>query len=309
MIERIPITSREQWLNLRRADISASQVGALFGLHPYLTAFGLNAEKSGVEMVGPDSEASVIRRGNALEQVVADEVKRQRPEWDIAKATFYVRDTEARIGATPDFIVNSGGRRGILQVKTVGSSKFRREWRNGSDEIAPPFWITLQNATECMLDAEFGAIAALVIGEYQFDTHVILIERRRSAEDRIRRAVSAFWQAHDAGVEPEADYGRDGDLIDLLYPEATPGKIVDLRANNKISSLLERHELEATLLKEAEARKDAVDAEIRHLMGDAEFAIVDGWRLSNKTIKQKESIRPATQFRRLRASRGEPRKR
>jgi predicted phage-related endonuclease len=303
MITRIPITSRDQWLGLRRADVSASQVAALFGLHPYLTVFGLNAEKSGVEMPAPDSEASVIRRGNALEQVVADEVKRQRPDWDIVKATFYVRDTEARIGATPDFIVSSGGRRGVLQVKTVGSSKFRREWRNGSDEIAPPFWIMLQNATECMLDAEFGAIAALVIGEYQFDTHVVLIERRRSAEDRIRRAVRAFWRAHDAGIEPQADYGRDGDFIALLYPTATPGKIVDLRTNDRISRLLERHELEAILLKEAKARKDAVDAEIRHLMADAEFGIVDGWKLSLKTTCRAETTQPATQFRTLRATR------
>src|SRR5580765_3495221 len=101
MIERIPIASREEWLGLRKQDVTASAVGALFGVHPWQTIAGLHAEKCGMEMPAPDPESAVIRRGNALENVVAAEVAKERPEWQIRKNDLYLRDPRARLGATP----------------------------------------------------------------------------------------------------------------------------------------------------------------------------------------------------------------
>ena len=109
-VDRIPITSREQWLELRKANVTASTVGALFGVHPWQTIAGLHAEKCGMELPGPDPESAVIRRGNALETVVAAEVAKQQPEWRIRKNDLYLRDVHARIGATPDFWINGDPR-------------------------------------------------------------------------------------------------------------------------------------------------------------------------------------------------------
>ena len=51
MIEQLAIESREQWLAMRRQDITASTAGALLGLHPYVTAYSLWAEKTGLVSV------------------------------------------------------------------------------------------------------------------------------------------------------------------------------------------------------------------------------------------------------------------
>jgi predicted phage-related endonuclease len=48
-VERREILDRQEWLNWRKPFITASQVPALFGAHPYLSALKLYLEKSGVE--------------------------------------------------------------------------------------------------------------------------------------------------------------------------------------------------------------------------------------------------------------------
>lgn len=44
MIDRIQIENREQWLALRRQDVTASVVAATMGLHPYVSKLALFKE-------------------------------------------------------------------------------------------------------------------------------------------------------------------------------------------------------------------------------------------------------------------------
>jgi predicted phage-related endonuclease len=305
-VERIPIVDREQWLALRRHDVTASTVGCLFPevQHPYQTIAGLHAEKLGLEMPGPDPESAIIRRGTALEPVVAGEVGRLLPGWSISKCQHYLRDTERRIGATPDFdIIDNHGHRGVLQTKTVGSYAFKRQWGE-ADNPTPPFWITLQVVAEMMLaSADFGLIGVLVIGDFAFDTHIIEVDRNSAAEGKIYRAVERFWAAMDAGECPELDYERDTDLVKLLYPQEVEGKTVDLRSDNHILELLDEREAAIDAASAAEKAKERINNEIRAKMGDAESAIVNGWKVTLKTTHQKEQVRKATSYRVLRATR------
>ena len=57
-IERWAITSEAEWLEWRRNDVTASVVGALFGLHPYETVFGLYARATGAPGIHPRLKAS-----------------------------------------------------------------------------------------------------------------------------------------------------------------------------------------------------------------------------------------------------------
>lgn len=303
-IERIPITSREQWLELRKRDVTASTIGALFGVHPWQTIAGLHAEKCGLDLPGPDPESSVIRRGNALEPVVATEAAKLRPEWRIVKCTEYLRDAHTRIGATPDFWIEGDPRGlGVLQTKTVNSWDFRKKW-DGEDEPVPPMWVLLQVATEAMLsDAAFAAVGVLVVGDFNWGCHVVEVPRHKSTEHKIRVAVYSFWAALDAGHVPEINYERDGDLVKLMYPREVEGKVVDLRGDNRIVELCEIRERNAALIKAAETAKKAAEIEMRTKLGDAEIAIVNGWKVSLKTTHRPEIVQPAIDFRVLRTTR------
>ena len=305
-VERIPIVDREQWLKLRKQDVTASMVGAIFGVHPFCTLGALHAEKMGLEMPGPNPESAVIRRGNVLEAVVAAEVAKLRPEWRITKATEYLRDPHARLGATPDFWIEGDPRGlGVLQTKTIGSYGFKKYWAGDyGDEPTAPLAIVLQNAVEMMLaDAAFGAIGVLVIGDYQFDCLVIEVPRHKWAEHKIRVAVHSFWQALEAGQVPTIDYERDGDLVRLMYPREVEGKVVDLRGDNRIVELCEIRARNAEMIAIAEKAKKAAETEMRTKLGDAEIAMVQGWKVSLKTTHRPEVVQKAVDFRVLRTSR------
>lgn len=302
-VVRIPIVDREQWLEVRKQDVTASVVAALFGLHPYQTIAGLHADKHGFPVDRVDPEADVVRRGLALEQVVADEVVRLRPEWKVERANVYLRDPRLRLGATPDFfILNDPRGRGILQTKTIGAGKFKRDF--GDDGLTPPFWMTAQCLTEMNLDgAAFGAIGVLVIGEFTFKCHVFEVPRHLPAERKIRAAVAEFWVTSAAGEVPRIDYERDAALLDVLFPTARPGSVVDLRTDNRIAELLTQRERLSLELKSNKADLEAIDTEIREKLGDAEAALVQGWRVTLKTIRRRAYEVKASVFRQLRTVR------
>jgi predicted phage-related endonuclease len=301
-IERIPIVSEEQWLELRRADVTASLIAALWGLHPHVTIGQLHVMKSGIDLPGPDPESAVIRRGNDLEPTIASMIARDHPQWRIRKAHEYYRDPAKRIGATPDYYASDPERagRGILQIKTTGASAFKRHWLEGN----PPTWIALQIATEMMLTkATWGAIAALVVSEFVWELHTFFVDRHPAAEQRIIDRVAEFWKAVDAGEQPSIDFERDGALIDLLYPREVPGKQIDLTGDNRIGELLEQRENVREAIRIAERLCETYENEIKSKIGDAESALVHGWHVTFKNVSKKEYTVRASSYRQLRCKR------
>jgi predicted phage-related endonuclease len=283
-IERKPITDRNEWLAWRREDVTASVIGALFGAHPYTTALRIYAEKRGVEF--PDEDNKVMRRGRWLEPAVAKAVEELRPEWKLEAPNCYLRDPDIRLGCTPDFFIHDPARGlGVLQAKTVAPSVYAKEWLGGT-EI--PFWIVLQTLTECMLaDAAFGAVAALLVDAHAMDCVILEVPRHAESEAKIIAAVSSFWLCVATGQEPDPDFARDADVVKLLTPRETPGKQIDFSRHNELPTMLaERAELLKTM-GTAEDRCDEIETEVKHLMGDAEFANgLPDWRITYKTQKR-----------------------
>ena len=105
-IERIPIVNRAEWLARRKFDVTASKVGAIFGLDPYTSSLRLYIEKQGIIDLPEPTESGPMRRGRILESAVAAAVADERPNWRIEKATDYFRDDELGLAATPDFFIH-----------------------------------------------------------------------------------------------------------------------------------------------------------------------------------------------------------
>jgi predicted phage-related endonuclease len=308
-VERISIlgadgkVDRDRWLQLRKPDVTASVVGALFGVHPYTTAGELYAEKTGVEF---EQKTNVrMRRGLRLERAVAEEVAEKRPDWKITPAGIYLRDPDLRLGATPDFIVEGDPRGvGILQTKVSTRKAFREGWQKRGefqvDEVVPPFWIGLQTLTEMMLyGASWGAAAVYVDDPWDDTCEICEIARHPEAEARIRDAVAKFWSDLDFGIEPAIDYARDGNLIAALYPKAIPLKTIDLTGDNMLPVILAERERLKGDVKVAQARLIEIDTEIKAKMGDAEIATIDGYVVTFKQQDRKGYEVKPTSFRKL----------
>lgn len=306
-VERINVigadgkVDRDRWLQLRKADVTASVVGALFGVHPYTTALEVYHEKNGLDV--DDIDNAVLRRGRLLEGAVAVAVEEERPDWKITKATDYFRDPDVRIGATPDFFVAGDPRgMGVIQAKTVAPSAFKKSWSDGV-----PFWISLQCVVEMMLTgAAWGAVAALVVDPWKMGCHVYEVPRHPGVEARIVEAVRKFWTDFEFGVEPAVDYARDGDLIAVLNATEVAGKVIDLTGDNMLPVILaERVQLKQQV-HVAQKRLIEIDNEVKSKMGDAEVAQLGDWTLTFRTQSRKGFVVKPTTFRKLNVTDNRP---
>lgn len=301
MIEKIDLIgkTREQWLDLRRNDVTASRIGALFAVDPYCSPLRLYHEKAGVLDLAMDNDSPVLRRGRLFESAVAEAVREERPDWQIVKSNEYLREPAVRVGATPDFYIHGDPRGlGVLQCKTCTAGVFSREWTDGN----VPFFTTLQIVTEIMLSgAAFGAAAALKIDPFNVEVAVVEIAKHEASERRICEAVVNFWDDVANGREPGPDYGLDRDLIAQLRPHEAAGKAVNLFGDNEVmAGLVERAMLKQASKANAD-RCSQIEAMIMERMGDAEtIAGVPGFKVTWRTEKRKAYTVEAKEFRTLR---------
>ena len=284
-VERVPIIDRKQWLAWRKFDITASVVGAVFNLHPYVSPLRLYVDKQGLVDLPEQADSGPLRRGRILESAVAAAVNEQRPDWQLEKCNDYYRDDELGLAATPDFFIHGDPRGlGILQAKTAAPSVYEREWKDNQ----PPLWITLQATTEMMLtDAKFGAVAVLVVDPFKLPCHVIEIPRHEAAEKKILAGVKQFWADIEKGNEPDADYGLDRDLLRTLMPHEEPDVSIDLSNDNEvIAGLIERAELKEKI-KDADEKCKEIETMLMSRMGPAAVARVPDFSVSWKVQQRK----------------------
>lgn len=303
-IERYPVKDRESWLVMRQRDVTASAAGALFGVHEYITAFGLYALKAG--LISEDAEETApMRRGRLLEPVALQLLAEERPDWKIERGTAYYRDPVARIGATPDAFARDPARSnfGIVQVKTVEPSIFRKKWKNADGETEVPLWIAIQALIECELTgASWACVAPLVIG-FGVEIEPIEIPLHSGLMPELRERVAAFWRNVDAGIAPDPDFGRDAEIIAKLNRDCD-GSSIDLSNDNRIRSMLDEDADLASKIKDLTEQRKAIKAETLAKIGPAATAIVDGKVvLTARTIHKKAFEVKASSYRDLRFKR------
>lgn len=302
-IERHDASDRAAWLRLRERDVTASVAGALLGVHDYQTPYGLWALKSGAIVEDPD-ETPPMRRGRLLEPVALRLLGEERPDWRILAGSTYYRDTAARIGATPDAFAVDPARPGfgIVQIKTVEPSVFRRKWRDEDGAAEPPLWIAVQAIVEAELTGASWAVVACMTCGFGLDLHVVDVPLHKGVMARLRDAVATFWAQVESGRAPDPDFTRDAATIARLYATDDGGE-ADLSADNALPALLSEREALKSRLKGEEARLDEIDAEIRSKVGAAALATLPGWRISAKTVKRRPYAVAASSYRALRVTR------
>lgn len=296
--EMRPITDRNQWLGWRHADVTASEAGALLGEHEYQTAFGLWASKSG-HVIDSDCDNGALERGLELEPVAINVMRRRYPSWIIRYPVGeYYRDPKARLGATPDAFANDAERDGfgIVQVKSVEASVFRRKWVDPeTGAVEPPLWIACQAILEAHLTGASWACVAVIVCSHTIQLHVIDIPLHAGIIDRLRAEAADFWRQVDAGRPPEPDWKRDGRLLERLYDP--DGEEIDLSGDNRVVELVDRKGVLAEQAKAVEAEQKAIKAELLTKLGGASAArLADGRLITAKRVERAAYQAKASSF-------------
>lgn len=302
-IVRITPRSTAAWHRHRSQDVTASQIGALFGVHEFVSPYELWAIKSGRQVLDPD-ESEPMKRGRLLEPVGVALLRELRPKWEITHNTGpgdYFRDTDARLGGTPDVLAVDPDRGpGIVQLKSVEQTTFRRKWLDEDGIAEPPFWIALQATIEAYLTgARWAAVAPLIIG-HGIDMPIIDVPIVAGVIDRVRAETVAFWKMVDSGVEPLPDYSRDAQVIERVYARDN-GDEIDLSRDNQIFDLIARRHRLKEAAKACGGEIAAVDAEIKHKMQGASIAHLPGGRKITWLMQRRAGFfTPPASFRVLR---------
>ena len=160
-IERHEITSRAEWLERRKADLTASDLAAVMGLDEARTCARVWAEKTG--LIAGTARSDFLEYRECQEGAVVRWLRRYgRPTWELIEAETYWRDPEIRLGCTPDAMAIDPERDGIgvVQIKTVRQDIFETDWVQPDGSIEIPLGYQIQTQAEALLTGAAWAVVA-----------------------------------------------------------------------------------------------------------------------------------------------------
>lgn len=300
VVEALTYTSREEWLELRRKDITASEAGVLFGEHKYSSLRKLALEKAYGEN---RPQTAAMRRGKVMEPSVAEAVTIDHG-WQLRRSNDYLRarsptDPFLRIGATRDYVIPALPRELMLRAlrdqalalgwdahetahlalecKSVEPFVFESEWGEH-----PPKYILVQAAIQAALSGALGTVVACLLENRTRDLFLYAVPRSAAFEAELFARVSDFWRRYEAGEE-FAVSAFDNAEMSTTYPQADTDDVVDL--TDEAATWAPLAEERARLKKDLDARKkrvDEIEARFKDRLRGAYKAILPGWSVTWK---------------------------
>lgn len=280
--------NREEWLALRRQDVTASVAAAVLDAHPHVTKYSLWAEKTG-RVSGEVEETEAMERGNLLEPVAVTMVSRRHPDWTVIYKNdrAYYRDPSHRIGATPDAFVQTPGRSGLgnLQIKTASEDAFRKYWQDpDTGDVVPPTWIAVQAIQEAKVTACSYAMVAVVVVTWRGNLrlHEVEIPLHEKLWGRLLDGVEKFWALADGGGEPPIDWTRDGEVVLDVYDSSYIDRR-DLTSDIDLDGIVGRYKALKEQAAQAAKQADTLKPQIIYALGNSEAAVTAGWEITART--------------------------
>lgn len=204
------IPDEAAWHAVRAKNVGGSEVGALFGLSPWLTRWQLYMLKTGKL---PDAfENTSMTQGKHFEPAVAAYAQ-ERFDIRLRKVRRYMTcDDCPGLGATLDYEEYGGG---TLTPTELKWSLWGDGWEYEGQEltqIPDSYMMQVQTQLACMPSAPNGQLIAFTAG----DLKRMVIPRDERLVTAIKDAVRQFWVDVAAGNEPPVDFSVDADAVTRL---------------------------------------------------------------------------------------------
>lgn len=262
---------REQWLEWRRRGIGSSDAAAVAGLHPWLSAIEVWAEKTGFALPKEPSEQAEERMhwGNVLEDVIAREfAERNQVRVRRRNAILQHPDYPFMI-ATLDRIVTTSDGPAVLEVKTT-AERHRGQWVGQEGEALIPDWYAIQVQHQLAVTGYNTAYVAVLIGGQEYQER--LVPRDEELIESLIQIEERFWTQHVlTGNPPPPSQPQDAELVDKLYPGGKPEPIT---LPDDALELIEAYERWSDIERQARDTKETIKARLQAMMGDHEIGVV-----------------------------------
>jgi predicted phage-related endonuclease len=291
MLEILEPKSEEEWLELRRETIGASESGALLGMHPWKTYAQLWAEKCG--RVQQRAATPAMFLGRLLEPVAIEVLKKERPDWEITanvigKGGRFYRDLERGLSCTPDAFFTSEGQHGIVQIKAVDTDVFRSTWLvDGA--VQPVLYSVVQAMLEMNLTGVDCAYVAPFVIDHGPKMPIVEIPFHAGTIEWLEKEAVEFWRLVAGRIPPVFDYRRDGRLISDLYPGET-GEIISLDGRDDLVEMIDEDESLKSLIKETELRREIIKNRFKEELKESSAATYHGSVIATRKIVHKKEF-------------------
>ena len=276
--------NKEEWLQLRAENINSTEIGALFGLSPYVTEYELWHRKKNQQVVTIE-ENERMKWGNMLQDVIAAGIAEEQG-WTIRRMDEYIRGSDLRVGASFDFSIE-GENLGLLEIKNVDGLQFKKGWIKNDDtgELEAPLHIELQLQHQLLVSGrQCGYIGALVGGN---SLTLLKRERNQSVLQSIKEKAKKFWDSIEANTPPDPNFQTDAAFVSSLYGFSEPGKFMDLAGNAEVKAMAERYKELGDAASAGDKERKAIKAQLLTIIGDSEKAAGELFKISAKTLEPK----------------------
>jgi putative phage-type endonuclease len=263
--------SREEWLQVRKLGIGASDAAAAVGLSPYQSQLELWMVKTGrdAEMPkpDPDDESSPMYWGNILEPIVAQHYSK-RTGYKVRKVNAVLQHPDADkhwMLANLDYSVVNAPDVQILECKTAGEWG-ARHWREGVPE-----YVQCQVQHQLAVTGKPAAdVCVLVCGQ---EIRIHRIERDDELIARLIDLERRFWHYVETDTPPPADGSESsGKALKYLYPQDS-GDVLDLSEDQQLCQVFTELLVAREDLARAQQIEDERKQAIQQKMGEASKVI------------------------------------
>lgn len=255
MVKEIGYVDKDEWLSIRKGYIGGSDAGAVVGLNPYKSAYGLWAEKTGKL---PEFEGNTITRvGSFLEEFVADMFTEQTGMKVRRKNRILVNDEYPWACADVDRLIV--GEKALLEIKTTNSPVAMKKFRNGE---YPEQWYCQMTHYLAVTGLEKAYLAVLIECR---DFKVFELERDEDEIKALMQAEKEFWNLVKTDTPPTADgTASTSETLVALYPESNAETVDLFGYENDLAQYLS---LQAQI-KALEAQKDEMANKVKAFLGE-----------------------------------------
>lgn len=285
---RVAVRDRNHWHQLRKENIGASEVAALFGASSFMSKFELWHRKKSSDFNTPDNERQLL--GRELESGII-RAACQKFGWSFISCDgqYYTHPTIKGMGCTPDGMIIDGehdGAVGCLEIKNVDFIEFKQKW----DFDEPPLSYILQLQHQLAVTGlSYGYIVALVGGN---DLRAFRYERDEKAIAKISKAIKEFWQSIHDDVEPDIDAPNDLEVVQaMMRPEEGQQ---DLTGDNELPDLCAKLKNTSKARLALEKEEKELKARIIKKVGKHTFTFANGFNVSYKKVTRNNAPKPAS---------------
>lgn len=256
---------RDEWLQLRRSGIAATDVVAIMGQSRFKTAFDVWCDKTMPAPADDTAAGEAAFWGTRLEEPVA-QAWAERTGVKIRRVGLISHETDTWMLASLDRLVTGcPDGRCALEVKTR-SLFVADDW-----ERELPQDVRTQCLWQLLVSGLDHIHVAALIGGQRLVEHTVHFDLEQTTN--ILKAATAVWEAVKTGEQPDlpAELWTDA-FLDQRHPERAGQVEVDAET---IAAAAEYADI-VTAIKALEGRKDMLRTRLVGALGDHDTATCDG---------------------------------